>query len=270
MKKQEEYWLNKFKGDIPILNMPTDYPRPSIKSFAGNIVKYEIDTTLTNKIKTLLLEKQTTVYIILLAVFNILLSKYTGQDDIITGCPTSGRNHPDLENIIGMFVNTLPMRNYPQKEKSAGVFLEEVKKNALEAFENQDYPLPELVNKLRIQTNYNRNPIFDILFVSEKLDIPKLKHQEWTFSPYQFENKISHMDLVFYIEEIEEKIELRLEYAASLFKHSNIERLLKHYIEIIEQLVANVDIKLADITISHDFLAPQTNILKENLDGFGF
>ena len=270
MKKQEEYWLNKFKGNIPILNMPTDYPRPSVKNFEGNIVKYEIDTPLTNKIKTLIIEKQTTIYIALLAVFNILLSKYTGQDDIIAGCPTAGRNHPDLENIIGMFVNTLAMRNYPQKEKSAGIFLDEVKKNAWEAFENQDYPLEELVSKLKIIKNYNRNPLFDILFVSEKLDIPKLALQELTFSPYHFENKISHMDLVFYIEEIEEKIELRMEYAASLFKQSNIERLLTHYVEIIEQVVANINIKLADITISHDFLAQQTNILKENLDGFGF
>ena len=213
MKRQEKYWLNRFRGDIPVLNMPTDYPRQSLKSFAGNMVKYQLAKTLTAKIRTVISETGATLYIVLLAVFNILLSKYTGQDDIIVGCPTAGRNHADLENIIGMFVNTLAMRNYPQSGKIAGDFLAEVKQNALKAFENQDYPFEELVGKLKnianYSANYNRNPIFDILFVSEKLDIPKLELNELTFTPYPFENKVSHMDLVFYIEEIGENIELK-------------------------------------------------------------
>ncbi|MDQ1355252.1 MAG: hypothetical protein QG657_5562, partial [Acidobacteriota bacterium] len=270
MKKQEEYWLKKFNGDIPVLNMPTDYPRQLEKSFAGNIVTTEIDIPLTDKIKTVILETGNTLYIVLLTVLNILLSKYTGQDDIIVGCPTAGRNHEDLENIIGMFVNTLAMRNYLRRGMTAGDFLAEVKKNALQAFENQDYPFEELVSQLKIVQNHTRNPLFDILFVSEKLDIPKLELEDLTFTPYQFEYKISHMDLVFYIKEIEGKIELKLEYATALFKKPGVAGMLKHYLEILEQVIDNVNIKLEEIKISHEFLAPQSNILKENQDGFGF
>jgi amino acid adenylation domain-containing protein len=270
MKKQEDYWLNRFRGDIPILNMPTDYPRQPVKNFEGNTVSWEIDRELTGKISEVMEETGTTLYMILLAIFNILLSKYTGQEDIIVGVPAAARSHPDLENIIGMFVNTLAMRNYPGKERSFDDFLQEVKENALKAFENQDYPFEELVNKLEISKDYSRNPLFDVLFVSEKLEIPGLELRGLTFTPFEIENKISHMDLVLYIVEENDTIVLRLEYDSDLFKGSSAEEMLKHYVDILEQAVKYRSIQLEEIDISQDLLVAQANIVKENLEDFGF
>jgi non-ribosomal peptide synthase protein (TIGR01720 family) len=110
-KKQEEYWLSQFKGELRPLELPTDYLRPSIQGFEGNRLVFYIDSELTEKIRTIVFDLNTTLYTGLLAVYYILLSKYTGQEDIFVGIPTSGRNRVDIERIIGVFVNTLPVRN---------------------------------------------------------------------------------------------------------------------------------------------------------------
>ncbi len=119
--------------------MPEDYPRPSVQSFEGDRIHFELDKELTGEIREQCTKTGTTLYMMLLGAYNILLSKYTGQDDIIIGSPIVGRHHADLEGIIGMFVNTLAMRNRPEGGKTAEEFLEEVKENSLKAYENQDY-----------------------------------------------------------------------------------------------------------------------------------
>ncbi len=117
-KSQEEYWLNTFAEEIPILNLPTDYPRPRVMDFTGDTVRFNFDSKLTSRLNQLALLNGTTLYMVLLAIYNLLLSKYTGQEDIIIGSPIAGRSHADLDKVIGMFVNTLAMRNYPTYKKS--------------------------------------------------------------------------------------------------------------------------------------------------------
>ena len=110
LKKQRNYWLKIFNDKLPILNMPTDYPRLPIQNFEGEIITFEIQNGYTN-IKNTIINTKTTMHIFLLTAFYILLFKYTGQDDIIIGIPTSGRNHYDSNNILGMFVNTVAIRS---------------------------------------------------------------------------------------------------------------------------------------------------------------
>jgi acyl transferase domain-containing protein/acyl carrier protein len=270
IKKQEDYWLNKFREDIPVLNMPTDYPRPLVRVYEGDIIRIMVNENLTTPLNKLAADTETTLFMLLLAAFNILLYNYTEQADIVVGSPISGRTHADLENVIGMFVNTLPLRNHLDEKQSFEALLKEVRRNVLEGYENQDYPLNELVVKLGIPRDTGRNPLFDILFVSEIIDIPRLEVDELKFTPYEFEHNISHMDLVFYFNEIDNNLLLMLEYSTVLFKQSSIEGILKHYVEILEQVVENREIKLEEIKITHDFLVPRTSILEENQDDFGF
>ncbi|MXO81656.1 hypothetical protein GRP75_28605, partial [Paenibacillus sp. OT2-17] len=136
IKKQEEYWLQTFKGDIPVLDMPTDYPRPAVQSFEGDAVSFEINPELSVKLNKLATDNGATLYMVLMAAYNVLLSRYTGQEDIIVGSPVAGRPHADLQGIIGMFINTLAIRNYPEGEKTFVQFLQEVRENAFLAFEN--------------------------------------------------------------------------------------------------------------------------------------
>ncbi|MCP4148233.1 MAG: non-ribosomal peptide synthetase, partial [bacterium] len=118
MKQQEKYWLNRFSDELPALNLPYDYPRPLIQSFEGRQIPFGISKEEIDNLKETTEGNETTLYMTILAIFTILLSKLSGRQDIVVGMPIAGRRHAELENIIGMFVNTLAMRNYPQGEKT--------------------------------------------------------------------------------------------------------------------------------------------------------
>jgi acyl carrier protein len=269
-RKQELYWLNRFKGDLPVLNLPTDYPRPTIQSFQGHTITFELETELSQTLIQTAKQRETTLYILLMTVFYILLFKYTRANDIVIGVPAAGRNQKELEDVVGMFVNTLAMRNTIENDCSFKAFLDKVKENGLQAYENQDYPFEELVNKLKIPRDMSRNPIFDILFVSENIGIPELKVEGLMIAPYEFKSKRSHMDLVVYIDEVGEGIKMSMEYVTVLFKPSTIEKMIQHYREILEQVTENICIKLVDITISRDSADLVSTIPREDYMNFRF
>ncbi|PYG87829.1 fengycin family lipopeptide synthetase D/tyrocidine synthetase-3 [Ruminiclostridium sufflavum DSM 19573] len=247
--KQEEYWLNTFKGDIPVLNMPADYIRPAIQRFSGRKISMEIPKDTASKVRKL--EKSTgiTLYMIMLAAYNILLAGYTGQEDIIVGCPVAGRQHADLENIIGMFVNTVAIRNKPEAGKRIRDFLGEVKERSIEAFENQQYPFEELVNKLKLNKDLSRNPLFDTMFVLQNIGIPDMDIEGLKFSACNIENKVSKFDLTVEAIESGNTIRLNLEYSTSLFKEETIIRLAGHYINILEAMYSDSEKCIGEINM---------------------
>ncbi|MCP4158035.1 MAG: hypothetical protein GY757_60565, partial [bacterium] len=150
IKNQETYWLKQFEDEIPVLELPLDYPRPAIQSFEGDSVNFALTGDETKALKMMALSTGTTVFMVLLSVYNTLLAKLGNPEDIIVGTPVAGRRHADLEKIIGMFVNTLALRNFPEGEKTFNEFLTEVKGRTLDAFENQEYQFEELVDKVSV------------------------------------------------------------------------------------------------------------------------
>ncbi len=247
IKSQEDYWLGVFDGEIPVLNMPTDYPRPVVQSFAGSSINFEIESSFTEKLNLLAKETGATLYMLLLAAYNILLSKYCGQEDIIIGSPIAGRPHADLQNVIGMFVNTLAMRNFPAGDKTFRQFLAEVKENALLAYENQEYQFEELIEKLNLRRDISRNPLFDTVFVLQNMDSGSIKMGGLQFKPYSFENRIAKFDLTLQVAEHAKGISLMLDYCVKLFKPETVERIVKHYLQIIGEIVHNPEVKLSEI-----------------------
>jgi iturin family lipopeptide synthetase B len=191
LRRQEEYWLEVFKEDVPVLNLPADYPEPQKKNFKGSFIRFEIAREETEKLKELAKQIEATLYIVMLSVFNIFLSRLSGQEDIVLGTPLEGRNHADLYSIIGMFVNTLALRNYPQAEKTFSGFLKEIKERTVRAFENQDYQFEDLVERLKIKREPNRNPLFDILF---SFQTPE--EQAGDGEPVDYGFKIAQFDLI--------------------------------------------------------------------------
>jgi len=249
MSKKEKYWLKQFEGEIPVLNLPADYPRPAFQSFEGDSISFKIDKETTEGIRKVAIETGTTMYMVILAAFNVLLSKYSGQEDIVVGSPVAGRPHADLENIIGMFVNTLAMRNYPEGIKTFRVFLEEVKANALKAFENQDYQFEELVERLEIHRDMSRNPLFDVVFVLQNTETKGLDIEGLSIGRYEGENRVSKFDLTIEAIEKREEIGIRIEYSSRLFNRDTIERMARHLRNIISYAVVNADKKLSEIEI---------------------
>lgn len=247
LMRQEEYWVKEYEGEIPVLNLLTDYPRPMIQSFEGDKVHILFDRSITKNIRKLAKETETTLYMILLANLSILLSKYSGQEDIIIGSPIAGRPHADLENIIGMMANTLAIRSQPEGKKTIREFLEEVKIKALSAYDNQDYQFEELVERLNIRRDVSRNPIFDVMLVLQNTGNTDLEIEGLNINRYASENKISKFDITLNVVEKVEAIEIELEYSTNLFKRETIERFGNHLKNVAIRILENLDIKISEI-----------------------
>ncbi|MGD2085540.1 MAG: amino acid adenylation domain-containing protein [Candidatus Aminicenantes bacterium] len=248
--RQEQYWLRKFEKKLPNGDIFTDFPRPSLQSFKGEQLSFTLQKELVENINRLTIETGTTLYMVLLAVYSILLTKYTGQEDIIVGTPVAGREHGDLENLIGIFINALPMRNYPKRELTFVEFLDNVKENTLNAFENQAYPFDYLLEKLNIEVDLSRNPVFDVELVLLNMEPQELAAGELRFIPYDYEVKVTQVDMALYGIESGKEIRFNLFYAAALFKRSTMERFIDYFKEVLRAVLGDRNIKLKDIHIS--------------------
>jgi amino acid adenylation domain-containing protein len=271
IKKQEEFWLKRFADNIPLLDFPTDFRRPDTLGFEGAGAEFEVSREVTGKALKLISGTDITLNILLLAVYNVLLAKYTGQEDIIVGVPASGRTHIDLQNIIGFFSNMLVMRNHPHPDKSFHRFLEEVKENSLKAYDNQDYQFEELVNRLGIPREPGRHPLVDTVFVLHDTgwrpgERGEMNVGDLSIRPYRTGNKVSHFDLMLHSTYNVENLNILIEYSSSLFRKSTIDRIGKRYIDILGQVVENSDIKLKDIFCAHELIVAKSGISPENAD----
>jgi len=249
IKSQEEYWINNLSGKLPALNMPEDYPRPNVRSFEGSSVEFEVGAELTGKLNSIAKETGATLYMVLIAAYNVLLKKYTGHNDIIVGTPVAGRLNTDLQNIIGMFVNTLVLRNFPQGEKTFKDFLKEVRQNALHAYENQDYQFEDLVDKLNLRRDMTRNPLFDTMFVFQSIKTNDTQMCSLKFIPYKLDNDVAKFDITLDAQEYDEKISFSFGYCTKLFKKETIERVSRCFVNILKEIAENPEKKISKIEI---------------------
>lgn len=203
IQQQEQYWLDTYAGEIPVLNLPTDYVRPAMQSFQGKRFSFELDRMLSDRLNIFVRQTGATLYMVLLASFNVLLHKYTSQEDIIVGSPIAGRSHANVKSMLGMFVNTLAMRSKPCGEKTFLNFLREVEETTLTALENADYPFEQLVEKLNIPRDKGRNPLFDVLFVLQNMNMKKLEVKGLQFEPLRVDHQAVKFDLALNVEENE-------------------------------------------------------------------
>lgn len=249
LRLQEKYWVDIFSKQVPILNMPTDFSRPLKQSFEGNNISFKLEKSILDELYKLANNTDTTLFMVLFAAYNILLSQYTQQEDIVVGTSIAGRFHADLENLIGMFINTLPLRNFPKSNKNFYQFLQEVKENSLMAFENQFYQFQELVENLNINEDLSRNPLFDTMFTLQNFYIPSMNNNNIKFSPVEFENLTSRYDFALVGIEQQNNILFKLNYCTKLFKKETMERFVEDYQYIIMQIIEDYEKKLYDFKI---------------------
>jgi len=263
IKNQEKYWKKQFMGDIPVLALPTDHPRPPGPiSHEAQSFTFFIDKELTARVNEVLEETGATMFMFLLVVTYILLSKYSGQEEIVVGCPVSGRRHHDLQNIIGMFVNMLAVRSQVESSITFKKFLEKVKENVLTSYENQDYQYDELIKILGLQGDTTRNPLFDVVLHMFNLEIPREEKKDKTmvqFVPYENENTIViPFDIILNAFEKDERIQLEIRYVTALYKKKRIEMMGKHFLEIIVKVLEDKNIILKNLLLSHSLTAVKT------------
>ena len=246
-EKAEEYWVNRFAGKIPVLSLPTDYPRPPIQEFAGSSISFKLGNNLTKDLYKLAMKSGATLYMVLLSAFNILLSRYTGEDDIVVGSVVAGRNHSDIESMVGIFLNNLAMRNFPKSEMKFKEFLDSVNENSLKAFEYQHYQYEKLVEKLNVNRDLSRNPLFDVFFVLQNLDTPEIQSGGLKFAKYNYDLGTSIFDIFFQAYEKKGSLTLLFEYRTKLFKRETVERMGIHFINILRVITNNPEVKLFEI-----------------------
>ncbi|MCP4151093.1 MAG: acyltransferase domain-containing protein [bacterium] len=256
MKQHEEYWLKKLAGKLPQLQLPTDFPRPGTRSFEGDGLAITLEKKLQDKIKAHLLTNGVTLYMLLLAAYTILLSKITGQEDIIVGTPVSCRLHEELENTVGPLLNGILMRSRVTKEKSYQEYLGEIKDDTLDAYEHQQYPKELLIKKIAWEESAGRNPVTDVaLNVLNVFDARMLKKAGFDKTPAdgkggQHETTLrraSKLDITMLAVEVGERIEIALEYCTRLFERQTIEDWAARFKQVLWEVLENPQIRLGDI-----------------------
>ncbi|GBF77900.1 putative non-ribosomal peptide synthetase, partial [Paenibacillus sp. 598K] len=251
-KAAENYWLSVYADASPVLDLPTDYPRPVIQSFKGGRVDFKVPAKTTEAIFKLSQDSGATIYMILLAAYNVLLSKYSGQDDIVVGTTIAGRNHADTDHMIGAFINTLALRNTPQAELSFAELLQQVRRNTLAAYEHQDFAFEELVDRLKTRRDVSRNPLFDTMFVLHnhgKGELVKPLGPGVKLFPYGgFQHRVAKFDLTLVVTLTEDQqLFWSLEYCVDLFKHETIQRMADHYMQLLKSVSEQPDQRLSDL-----------------------
>ncbi len=242
LEESEKYWLSVFDDEIPVLELPTDIARTDKQSFNGSSVYDVIDIELHNRITAKCKELNITPYVFYMSCFNILLTKFSGNEDIVVGMPVSGRNRHFL-NTIGMFVNTVALRSKPEGNKSIVNFFNEVKSNSISAIDNQNYPFGELVKKLNIEST-GRNPLFDVMFAyqSEQMTDVIFGDKKAELLPVPITS--AKCDFTFNIMPRNDDVVVMVEYCTDLYKEKKIQKFVDAFKLILEQsLYENTFIK---------------------------
>lgn len=269
---QEAYWLERFKQPLPSVEMYTDFPRPLTQGFKGNNIPLIFDAGLRQSIHHLMESTRSTLYIILLAVYNILLSRLSGVEDVVIGTPVAGRGHADFENLLGIFINPLPMRNFPSRQKSFKEFLLEVKENTLAAYENQFYPFERLLEKIGIRRDISRNPLYEVELIVQNMEVTELELQKVSLSSRKITIDYTQMDISLQVMERGEKITGFLTYSTDLFKQETMETFLHHFLFILETVAEYQDIRIGEIRLPGlvGKVEPATSVHFDDEADFGF
>ncbi|MEC0249413.1 condensation domain-containing protein, partial [Paenibacillus chitinolyticus] len=253
LKRQEAYWLDVFQGELPVLEMPTDYARPAVQSYEGRTLEYFLDARKSDALKRLAAETGTTLYMVLLAAYTVMLHKYTGQEDLIVGTPIAGRNHGDVEPLIGMFINTLAIRSYPAAEKTFLSYLQEVKETTLGAYEHQNYPFEELVEKVQVARDLSRNPIFDTMFTLQNTDNKDFELEGLRLTSYPSDSAMAKFDLSLDVMEDSGGLDYSFEYSTALYKKETVERMAQHFEQLLGAIAEKPEAKIAELELLTPF-----------------
>ena len=247
----KDYWLEKLKKPRPLLNLPADFKRTEILPLNGNLLHFRLGKEVTGRLSELGAGRNASLFMTLLSAVYILLYKYTRQEDILIGSPVAGRQHYDLENQIGFFINTVVLRNHIDSEKSYLEFLQEVIQMMNEAFDNQIYPFDKLVDELDVERLQNRNPLFDVMvawMVRNGMEM-SFEFNGIQVDGIEFPITRSMFDLTFLFEESNDEVLFSIEYNTALFRQDRIERMAAHFRQLTENILSNPEEKIQNLSI---------------------
>lgn len=255
---QLNYWKQQLKNAPPLLELPTDYPRPAVQTFVGRSESFILDKKLTSSLKNFSQQAGTTLFMTLLSAWAILLSRYSRQEELVIGTAIANRNRKELEPLIGFFVNTLALRLDLQDNPNFTDFLKQVRQVTLDAYTHQDLPFEQLVEELQPERNLSTTPIFQVMFVLDnglplELELPGL---EWSI--LDRESVTAKFDFTLSMRETEAELEGTWEYNSDLFESATIKRAIAHFQTLLQTIVNNFEQSVAQLPLL-------TNVEKQQL-----
>ena len=249
-----EYWQEQLKGSLPVLDLPTDFPRPAIQTHNGAVQSALFDEKLSRKLLTLGEKYGVTLYMLLLAAFNALLFRYTGQEDMIIGTPTTGRSRQEFTNVIGYFVNSLPIKSHPTAEKRFIDYLNEIREVVVGALNHQDYPMSLLVERLHPDRDPSVLPLFQVMFAFQRAHLLydeglsqfavgmegfQMNLADLPLESVVVDQKYTPFDLTLTMARTNQGLGASLSFNTDLFHPHTIDRFLKHFEVMLQGIVEN-------------------------------
>ncbi len=245
------YWKAQLAG-VPVLELPTDRPRPPVQSYAGARVPLVLPSELTRALLRLSREENATLFMTLLAAFDVLVCRYSGQTDLCVGTAVACRTRPEIEPLIGMFVNSLALRSDLSGDPSFVEVLARVRAMTLGAYAHQDLPIDGLVEHLEVHRDTSRTPLFQVMFSFQSAPVPEVSLAGLTLAPIDVETHVAKYDLSFDLREADGEVRGEIEYATALFDGATIERLGGHFRQLLEGIVAEKHAHLSQLPLLTD------------------
>ncbi|WP_224242167.1 non-ribosomal peptide synthetase [Hyalangium gracile] len=239
LERQLSWWRSRLDGELPVLNLPTDRPRPSVQTYRGETLAMTLDAALVEQLRRLSQRSGATLFMTLLSAFKVLLYRYSGQEDIVVGVPVAGRTQAEFEKLIGFFVNTLPIRSDLSGAPTFQALLERIRGTTLEAYAHQDVPFEKLVEVFQPERSLSHSPLFQVVFTMDNATSATLELQglEWRALP--LENHTAKFDLTMAVAESPHSLSLSLEFNSDLFDAGTMQRLLGHYRTVLEAVATD-------------------------------
>jgi amino acid adenylation domain-containing protein/FkbH-like protein len=252
LEKQLAFWKEQLHGAPPVLELPTDRPRPAYESSRGDVAEIRFSKQLTEQLQHLSRSHGATLFMTLLAAFQALLSRYSGQDDIVVGTAIANRTQPELEHVLGLFLNTLPLRTRLSGDPTFSEIMGRAKATALEAYAHQEMPFEKLVETLRPERSLSHSPLVQVYFILQNAPMELPRIAGLALNSVSSGLKAVKGDMFLSMMESPEGLQARLEYSTDLFNASTMERFLDHYRVLLEAVSANPAIKLSHLPLLTD------------------
>ena len=245
---QLAYWKRQL-GNLPVLELPTDYPRAPVLSYRGALHPVRLSQSTTERLKTLSRREGVTLFMTLLAAFKVLLYRYTRQEDVVVASPVANRNRTEFEELIGCFFNTLVLRTDLSGNPSFRELLTRVREVCLTAYAHQDLPIEKLLEELRPARDLSRNPLFQVMLILHNTPVGNLDFSGLQAELFEIERESANFDLTLSLTESAEGLTGSLEYSADLFEHSTIARMVEHFTVLLEGIIADSDRPIATLPL---------------------
>jgi amino acid adenylation domain-containing protein/thioester reductase-like protein len=249
LQRQLSYWREHLKGAPAELALPTDRPRPPVASFSGARLSFDVSANLRTALDTLARREGVTLFMLILAAYEVLLARYSGETDIVVGCPIAGRSHAQTEGLVGFFVNTLALRADLSGNPGFRELLQRVKEATLQAYANQDLPFEKLVTQLHPERNLARQPLCQVALSLQNYPQESLQLAGLTWTPVETERVMALFDLTLHVLEAPEGLRAAFVYARDLFDADTIERMAGHFVVLLESLVTDPDCRVRQLPL---------------------